>query len=79
MTRTVALLTGAAMALGWLALVPDANAHVRYFGRYGYYYGDPSFGRSPMYAADRPAIIKAAEQSPCAAWLGLRCVLFLCS
>ena len=44
MKRTFALLTGAAVALGWLAIAPDANAHERYFGRYGYYYGDPSFG-----------------------------------
>ena len=63
MKRTFALLTGAAVALGWLAIAPDANAHERYFGQYGYYYGDPSFGyyggpsfgRSPMYAPDRPA------------------------
>ena len=55
MKRTFALLTGAAIALGWLAVVPDADAHGRYFGRYGYYYGGPSFGRSPMYAPDRPA------------------------
>jgi hypothetical protein len=70
MKRTFALLTDAAIALGWLALARD---------RYGYYYGDPSFGRNPLYAADRPATIQAAEQSPCAAWLGLRGVLFLCS
>jgi hypothetical protein len=44
MKRTFALLTGAAVALGWLAIAPDANAHERYFGQYGYYYGDPSFG-----------------------------------
>jgi hypothetical protein len=63
MKRPFALLTGAAIALGWLAIAPDANAHGRYFGQYGYYYGDPSFGyyggrsfgRSPMYAPDRPA------------------------
>ena len=54
MNRIFALLTGAAIALGWLAIAPDANAHVRYFGRYGYYYGGPWFG-SPMYAPDRPA------------------------
>ena len=63
MKRTFALLTGAVIALGWLAIVPDANAHGRYFGRYGYYYGGPynyyyggpSFGGSPMFAPDRPA------------------------
>jgi len=55
MKKTFALLTGAAIALGSLAIAPDANAHGRYFGRYGYYYGGPSFGRSPMYAPDRPA------------------------
>jgi hypothetical protein len=57
------LLTGAAIALGWLALAPDANAHVRYFGRYGYYDGGLSFGRSPMYAPDQPATIQVAETS----------------
>ena len=41
MKRTFALLTGAVIALGWLAIVPDADAHGRYFGRYGYYYGGP--------------------------------------
>jgi hypothetical protein len=63
MKRTFALLTGAAIALGWLAIAPDANAQGRYFGQYSYYYGDPSFGyyggpsfgRSPMYAPDRRA------------------------
>src|SRR5262252_8705581 len=87
MKKSFALLTGAAIAVGWLAIVPDASAHGRYFGQYGYYYGDPSFGyydgpsfgyydgpsfgyydgpplryydcrgfgRSPMYAPDRPA------------------------
>jgi hypothetical protein len=63
MKRTFALLTGATIALGWLAIVPDANARVRYFGPYGYYYGGPynyyyggpSFGGSPMFAPDRPA------------------------
>jgi hypothetical protein len=42
MKRTFALLTGATIALGWLAIVPDANAQVPYFGTYGYYYGGPS-------------------------------------
>jgi hypothetical protein len=71
MKRSFALLTGAAIAVGWLAIVPDASAHGRYFGQYGYYYGDPSFGQydgpplryyggpwfgqSPMYAPDQPA------------------------
>jgi hypothetical protein len=56
MKRSLALLTGAAIALGWLAVAPDANAHGRYFGRYGHYgYDGRSFGRSPMYAPDRPA------------------------
>lgn len=36
MKRSFALLTGAAIVIGWLAIVPDANAHGRYFGRYGY-------------------------------------------
>src|SRR5215470_8884271 len=39
MKRTFALLTGATIALGWLAIVPDANGHGRHFGPYGYYYG----------------------------------------
>ena len=39
MNRIFALLAGAAIVIGSLAIVPDANAHVRYFGRYGYYYG----------------------------------------
>jgi hypothetical protein len=55
MNRIFALLAGAAIVIGSLAIVPDANAHVRYFGGYGYYYGGPSFGGSPMYAPDRPA------------------------
>jgi hypothetical protein len=63
MKRTFALLTGAAVAIGWLAVVPDANAHAQYFGQYGYYYGGPSFGRSPIYVPDRPPTIHAAEIS----------------
>jgi hypothetical protein len=58
MKRNFALLTGAAIAVGWLAIAPDANAHGRYFGRYygdPYYYRGPSFGRSPVYAPDRRA------------------------
>lgn len=54
MNRIFALLAGAAIVLGSLAIVPDANARVRHFGQYGYgyYYG----GReTPMYAPDRPA------------------------
>jgi hypothetical protein len=53
MKRTFALLTGATIAIAWLAIAPDANAHGRYFGRYHYYYGGQS--TSPMYAPDRPA------------------------
>jgi hypothetical protein len=51
MNRTFALLTGAAIVLGSLAIAPDANARVRY----GYYYGGPWFRGSPVYAPDRPA------------------------
>ena len=54
MKRTFVLLTGAVIALGWLATAPDASAHGRYYGQYGYYYGGPRSG-SPMYAPDRPA------------------------
>ena len=54
MNRVSALLTGAAIVLGLLAISPDANARARYFSPYGYYYGGPWFG-SPMYAPDRPA------------------------
>lgn len=54
MKRTFVLLTGAAVALGSLALAPHASAHGRYYGQYGYYYGGPRLG-SPMYAPDRPA------------------------
>jgi hypothetical protein len=50
MNRTIALLTAAAIALGWLAIVPDANARVRY----GHYHGS-WFRESPTYAPDRPA------------------------
>jgi len=61
MNRIFAL-AGAAIVIGSFAIVPDANAYVRYFGGYGhyyggpynYYYGGPSFGGSPMYAPDRP-------------------------
>jgi hypothetical protein len=61
MKRTFAPLTGAAITIGWLAVVPDANAHAQYFGQYGYYHGGPSFGRSPIYAPDRPPTIHAVE------------------
>jgi hypothetical protein len=52
------LLAGTAIALGGLAIAPGRD-----FARYGYYYGDtsfgydggPSFGRSPMYAPDQPS------------------------
>jgi hypothetical protein len=54
MNRIFALLAGAAIVLGLLAIAPDANARVRYFGPYGYYYGGPWFG-SPVYAPNRPA------------------------
>ncbi len=50
MNRTFALLTGALIGLGSLAIAPDANARVRY----GYYHG-PWFRESPTYAPDRPA------------------------
>jgi hypothetical protein len=36
MKRTFVLLTGAAIALGWLAIAPNASAHGRYYGQYGY-------------------------------------------
>jgi hypothetical protein len=55
MNRIFALLAGAAIVIGSLAMAPEANARVRYFGHYGYHYGGPSFGGSPMYAPDRPA------------------------
>jgi hypothetical protein len=48
MKRTFALLTGAAIAIGWFAIAPDATAHARHVGRHGYYYGGPSFRGSPM-------------------------------
>jgi hypothetical protein len=52
MNSIFALLAGAAIVIGSLVMAPDANAHVRYFGQYGYYYG----GReSPTYAPDRRA------------------------
>ena len=54
MNRVSALLTGAAIVLGLLAIAPDANARARYFGPDGYYYGGPWF-RSPVYAPNRPA------------------------
>jgi len=54
MNRTFALLTGAAIALGSLAIAPDANAYGRHFRHYGYYYGAWS-GGSPVYAPNRPA------------------------
>jgi hypothetical protein len=63
MKRTLALPTGAAIAIGWLAVVPDANAHAQYFGQYGCYYGGPSFGRNAIYAPDLPPTIHAAEIS----------------
>jgi hypothetical protein len=60
MKRMFALLTGAAIAIAWFAIVPDASAHARYFGGYGHYYGGAygyynggSFRGSPMYAPNR--------------------------
>jgi hypothetical protein len=50
MSRIFALTAGAAIVLGLLAIVPDANAYVRHFGHYGYYRGG-----SPIYVAERPA------------------------
>ncbi len=41
MKRTFGLLTGTAIALGSLAIAPQANAHGRYFGQYGYYQVTP--------------------------------------
>jgi hypothetical protein len=54
MNKSFALLTGVAIALGLLAIAPDANAYGRHFRHYGYYYG-PWFGQSPTFAPDRPA------------------------
>ncbi len=53
MNRIFAFFAGVAIVLGSLAIAPDANARVRHFGQYGYYYG--YYGGSPMYAPDRPA------------------------
>src|SRR5260370_31526263 len=36
--KVMITVAGAAIVIGSLAIVPDANAHVRYFGGYGYYY-----------------------------------------
>jgi hypothetical protein len=33
--KMFALLTGVAVALGWLAIAPDASADSRYYGQYG--------------------------------------------
>jgi hypothetical protein len=46
-------ITGAAIAIGWFAIAPDATAHARHSGPYGYYYRGPSFRGSPMYAPNR--------------------------
>jgi hypothetical protein len=35
MKKMFALLTGVAVALGWLAIAPDASADGRYYGQYG--------------------------------------------
>jgi hypothetical protein len=55
MNRTFVLLAGMAIALGSLAIVPEANANVRHFGQYGYYQVSPQFRESPTYAPDRRA------------------------
>ena len=51
MNRTFALLTSTAIALGSLAIAPEANAHGRYYG-HGYYGAMPRFRESPTYAPD---------------------------
>jgi len=53
MNRTFVLLTSTAIALGSLAIAPEANAHGRYFGQYGYYGSTSQFRESPTYAPDR--------------------------
>jgi hypothetical protein len=55
MKRTFALLTGAAIAVGSLAIAPTANAAARYFGQERYYNPMPRFRESPTYAPDRRA------------------------
>lgn len=60
MNKTFGLListaiASAAIAVGSLAIAPEANAHGRYFGQYGYYEFTPRFRESPTYAPDRPA------------------------
>ncbi len=53
MNRTFALLAGAAITLSSVAVAPEANAHGRYFGQYGYTMA--RFRESPTYAPDRRA------------------------
>jgi len=58
MNRTFGLLVStaiasAAIAVGSLAIAPEANAQGRYFGQYGYYEFTPRFRESPTYAPDR--------------------------
>jgi hypothetical protein len=58
MHRTFGLLVSTAIAstaiaVGSLATAPEANAHGRYFGQYGYYDVTPRFRESPTYAPDR--------------------------
>jgi hypothetical protein len=55
MNRTFALLTGTVIALGSLAIVPAADARVKYFGQYGSYEVMPRYRESPTYAPDRRA------------------------
>ena len=55
MNRTFGLLISPAIALGALATAPEANAHGRYYGQYGYYDVTPRVRESPTYAPDRRA------------------------
>jgi hypothetical protein len=55
MKRTFALLTGAVIVIGSLAIVPTAGAATRYFGQERYYNTMPRFRESPTYAPDRRA------------------------
>jgi hypothetical protein len=54
-------ITGAAIAIEWFAIAPDATAHARHSGAYGYYYRGPSFRGSPMYASNRAPPIKLLQ------------------
>ena len=60
MTRIVALLMGATVTLGTLAIASGADAQVKRYrgpqGYYDYYSGPPQrYYESPTYAPDRPA------------------------